>query len=597
MADELIRGGLRDQETGGPVAGLQVEAWDTVQLFFEPLGTAESNADGVFSIPLTDDLLKRLVSRQGQVFFRVLRDGVMVTDTRDTVQWDPREPRRVIIPVPTGQVDHEEPDTPRDPFDVHGTVGTDRGTHAAGLRVEIWDQQLRGEQLLEAGVTDTDGQYRITYDPTQLTGKQLADVQVRVLTSGVDDSGRQDEVARSKVTYQASRSLQVDVIVPFDALPRSTEQDRLAGALQPLLGDTSLPELGPDSVVYLANRSGFDPRAVAMALQASRASAETGIPAEHYYALFRVGAASDVMSAHRLTDARIESAIESAIKAGVISDTQSIDATLEIHRAQASKAFRSFVPPGGMSTLDDLLSLRLDDAGKDVFIDRLRATKDKPEQLWDALAESGMDPQVIAQLQTDGKLGHLTLQNASLMRRLVEDERVETTTDLVKNGLYDPDAWMPLIAGRVPPGLTADEYAAGLAAQVRYSFPTLVTADLVRREQVVLGLRERRARRSQTSWSRPTASIASARRRSAPGPASTPSTPTRNAARSSSSVCIRSARRTARCRHSRDSSSTRRIASPATPSRNSSRRSELSSPRRARPSSCTARRNRCTARC
>jgi len=481
MADEPIQGRLRDQDTGGTVPGLLVEARDTGKLFPQPLGTAMSDADGAFTIALPGDIRKRLVVGKAQVYFRVLRDGAVLADTRETVRWDPVEPRPVTISVPVGQTG------PPDAFDIHGSVTTDRGTFAAGLRVEVWDKQLQGEQLLGAGITGPDGRYQVGYDPAKLVGKQLGDLQVRVFEPGTGDSDGAREVTRSKVTYQAPRSLQVDLVVPFGLLQPAIEHDRLLAAMQPLVADTPITEVGPDGVAYLANRCGFDPRAIAMALQASRASAATGIPAEHYYALFRVGAASDLASAHRLTDARLVSAIESAAKSGIIAGTHPIDATLEIHRVQARTAFRTFVPAGGLSTLDDLLSLRLDEAGKDLFIDQLRATKDAPAALWDGLVNAGMDRAVIGKLQLDGKLGHLTLQNAPLMRRLVEGQHVETTADLVTARLYEPAAWTPLIGGDVPAGLSADAYAAGLAAQVRYSHPQLVTADLVRRGEVVLG--------------------------------------------------------------------------------------------------------------
>src|SRR6266498_1718041 len=423
MADEPIQGRLRDQDTGGTVPGLLVEARDTGKLFPQPLGTAMSDADGAFTIALPGDIRKRLVVGKAQVYFRVLRDGAVLADTRETVRWDPVEPRPVTISVPVGQTG------PPDAFDIHGSVTTDRGTFAAGLRVEVWDKQLQGEQLLGAGITGPDGRYQVGYDPAKLVGKQLGDLQVRVFEPGTGDSDGAREVTRSKVTYQAPRSLQVDLVVPFGLLQPAIEHDRLLAAMQPLVADTPITEVGPDGVAYLANRCGFDPRAIAMALQASRASAATGIPAEHYYALFRVGAASDLASAHRLTDARLVSAIESAAKSGIIAGTHPIDATLEIHRVQARTAFRTFVPAGGLSTLDDLLSLRLDEAGKDLFIDQLRATKDAPAALWDGLVNAGMDRAVIGKLQLDGKLGHLTLQNAPLMRRRVEGQHVETTAD------------------------------------------------------------------------------------------------------------------------------------------------------------------------
>ena len=61
-----------------------------------------------------------------------------------------------------------------------------------------------------------------------------------------------------------------------------------------------------------------------------------------------------------------------------------------------------------MSTLDDLLSLRLDDAEQDAFIDQLRATKDKPEALWGEPRPNRYGAGADRAAQVDGKLGHLT---------------------------------------------------------------------------------------------------------------------------------------------------------------------------------------------
>ncbi|MDQ1424756.1 MAG: hypothetical protein QOD72_2254, partial [Acidimicrobiaceae bacterium] len=390
------------------------------------------------------------------------------------------DPIRINLPPPTAAAPSAE---------VHGQVLTDRATAAAGLRVEIWDIQLRGANLLNSGFTGPDGRYLLAYDSAKLPGKRLADIEVRVLQAAAvgDRTVPAQELVRSKVVYQAPLSLQVDLVVSYAGLRRPSELTRLVGGVRPLLGDVPVTGVDAAGVAFLANRAGYDPRAIAMSLQASRASAQTKIPPDHYYALFRTGAATDATTAHQLTDVRLVSAIETAEKAGIIGPEHPIDQTLEIHRSEARRAFRSYVPPGGVSKLDDLLSLRLDDHEKDTFIDALRASDGQPEALWERLAQSGMSKDTIARLQTDGKLGALTLQNAPLMRRLVEQGHVNETGDLVRAGLYQADAWHELIGADVPAGLTAEQYARGLAAQVRLAHPTLVAADRLRKGEVPIG--------------------------------------------------------------------------------------------------------------
>jgi len=483
MADVLIEGVLVDETTGGPPTPLTVEALDTRGFSDEPLGRASSDRDGRFRIRITDRLQDQLVQREAQVYFLVRSEQDVVVDSRDQeVFWQPREPNVVELKVP-----HiEEPERPRaEPYEVRGQIVTDRGTPAEGIRVEVWDHRLQGATLLESGEPDGQGNYRILYDPARLDGKKLGDIEVRVV-----DARRQKELARSKVAYQAPPRLEVDLVVAFSAVSRLTEYERLLAGVEPLLNGTSLTDVDADGVVFLANRSGWDPRNVAMAAEAARLSAGTDAPAAHFYAVFRSGAAPDAAAAHRLPDTTVVRTIEAALAQGVIPGSGPIDVTVRRHQAQAVKALLSYVPPGGVSSVDQMLDLRLDTSEKDIFVDRLRATAGEPERLWDELAQAGMSPAVVSRLQTDGKLGHLTLQNAPLISRLVDRAGVETTADLVTAGFYDPEAWTDLIDNDVPAGLTRESYSVGLAAHVRLAYPTLVTADLVRRQRVTVGGQE-----------------------------------------------------------------------------------------------------------
>src|SRR5262249_34848966 len=133
MADDAIRGMLRDPSGDRPVPGLEVDAWDTAQVVDGTLGRARSGARGEFEIPLTAALGTRLLGRTAEVFFTVLADGGQVlADTRDTVRWHPAEPAPVVIPVAVDPASDNG-----GPSDVHGRVLTDRGTAATGLRVEV----------------------------------------------------------------------------------------------------------------------------------------------------------------------------------------------------------------------------------------------------------------------------------------------------------------------------------------------------------------------------------------------------------------------------------------------------------------------------
>ncbi|MFC7448962.1 neuraminidase-like domain-containing protein [Rhodococcus daqingensis] len=402
---------------------------------------------------------------------------MLIADTRGRVQWDPTDPKRVVVLV---NVDSERPG-PAEGAVVRGHVVTDRGTAVAGLYVVAVDTGLRGDTALGDGITDARGGFTIEYPIDKLEGKRLGDIQVRVLDAG------QAELVRSEVYYEAPTPLDIDLEIPYSKAPRPVEHTAILESLNALLDNEPLADVNADGVRYLANRGSWDPRSVAMAVQSERAAAVTGIPAEHYYALFRTGAASDRTAAHRLTDERLVQAIEAATSAGLIGGEYPIEPTLQAHRAAARTAMRSFVPDGAVSSLNDLLDIRLDEDQKDTFIDTLRATEGQASALWSNLHDSGMDERLIRRLQTDGKLGNLTRYNAPVMKRLVETADVETTADLVTAGLYEATAWRPIIGTDTPAGVTPESYAIGLAAQVRQAHPTLVVADLLRMGTVSAG--------------------------------------------------------------------------------------------------------------
>ena len=479
MADSSIHGALIDEASGAPAAGLRIEAWDTADVFPDPVAVAKSDPRGGFALVVTAAVLKRLAGRDAALFFRVRRGDEVIADTRGNVEWHPRDPQKVVVPVRLGD------DIDDAGYLVQGRVVTDRGSSAAGLRVIAYDKQLKGEN--ELGQTDTgpSGEYVIAYQRQQLGRKLFADLEVRVFR--VARNNRTRLLVASKVAYQAPARHVIDLQVPFGELPRDSEHARLLAAVAPLIEDVPLAEVDAAGVTYLANRAGWDPRIVAMAVQAERAAASSGIPAEHYYALFRTGVAGDPAAAGRLTDERLVQAVDLATEAGLVGGEHPIDATLDAHRQVAREAMRAYVPTGAVSSVDDLLGIRLNVDQKDLFVDQLRSSSGEPSRLWDGLRQAGFDDDLITALQTDGKLGFLTRQNAPLVRELVERVGVKDTRDLVTAGLYDAKAWAPHIAGRVPEGLTADVYAEGLAAQVRLAHPTLVTAELVRREEIDVG--------------------------------------------------------------------------------------------------------------
>jgi Neuraminidase-like domain/Salmonella virulence plasmid 28.1kDa A protein len=484
MTSYSIRGQVIGAKSRRPLPDLRIEAWDKDLLFDDLLGSAVTDASGAFTIEFDQRYYREILDRRPDVYFKVFRGKQVIADTRGEVLWNLKAPGvKVVILVR----DAAAPPAPAGPYHVEGQVTFEDGVGASGLRVEVWDHGLSAEKILATGITDAKGHYLVAYDPAEVEGKALADLQVRLL-----DPRRKDaEIARSEVVYEAAPEARVDLTVRAAEVTRATEYERLFEAVAPLLGGKALGSLDARGVEYLANKSHWDARLVAMAARAEQLGATTGIPADHHYALLRAGLSDDLAELGATPDATIERALKLAVESGVITSAHSIDATVKIHQQQGAPATRALKPATAASSLGDMLALSLDAAKQAQFVDAYRASAGQPGELWPALRRSGFDEPTIQRLQADGKLGNMTLQNAPLIARLRASAQVSGPEDLARAGLYKVGAWKELIGQDTPPGVAAEAYDAGLAAQVKLQYPTQVAAEMVARGELrIEGARE-----------------------------------------------------------------------------------------------------------
>ena len=359
MAEVLIQGVLRDEATGGPGAALHVEAWDDRHGTTRPLGRRSATSGALLSP-------SRSTRRCGTVSPRRARRCTSSSaspiargaPTRRPGRVGQREPKEMVIAVDLRDGDGD------DGFEVRGRVVTDRGTPAPGLLVRAVDRRLRGEAPLGEAVTGPRGDYAIAWSLGQLGGKRLADLEVRAFGQDRTGGGRRragKELARSSTAYQAPRRHVVDLQVAFDAVDRDSEHDRLLQSLAGLLGEVPLAEVDPNGVMYLAEpgRMGPPHRGHGGAGGAGRG----GVGHPRRALLRRVpdrggGRARRRAPSHRRAPRPGD---RGCAAAGPHRDRHPLDATLERHRGEATTRLRSFVPSGAVSSVDDLLSVRLDE--------------------------------------------------------------------------------------------------------------------------------------------------------------------------------------------------------------------------------------------
>lgn len=372
------------------------------------------------------------------------------------------------------------------------------------LRVQLVDRSVGADTPLAETTTDADGGYAVTYPQTLVTqrGKSAPDLQVRVLDGAT-------VLGVSAVRYDAAAVETIDVALPVTATGAlHSEHDVLAGAIgrlvtgpiKDLREDTD--PTGRQDISYIANKTGWDARAVALAVLAERFSADTtvaggaapAIAPDLFYALFRAGLPADDTVLYRTDPGAVKDIWTQSIDQGVIatSFTPVLDTAVRAWRELRNRAVLTAPAPAAVSPLADMLAVSgLPDAQQQSFAAAYTEHRDDPSALWAAVAQTaGQD--TAARLQVDGKLAFLTLNNAALMKAVHSGAGTGGITDpgqLVSLGYHHAETWRSALTADTPipptiPGDTAEHrqanYAEFLAAAVRLSYPTAVVAALVK---------------------------------------------------------------------------------------------------------------------
>ena len=390
-------------------------------------------------------------------------------------------------------------------YAVSGYVVSKNDAHIlGGMSVELIDRSIEQDHLLATTTTREDGSF--TFIDLVISQKSLLsrhkskpDLQVRLL-------GVAGPLATSKVHYNAPSKVRLNVSLPSGVKGLPSEVEALTAVLNDVYpGKFSSLQETPErqDITYLANKVGWDPRAIMSLIAAHRVSETNGVPTsasastspippELFYALFRAGVTAD-SDCFLTAPKRVETIWQQAIADNVIPSSfadQAVTALTAFKQIGASHSL-SAKSPIGVSTLSEMLAETLPETEKQVQFAALYIEHhDAPTGLWPEVAKA-FGEEKSKQLQFDGQLFKLTRNNAPLVKALKSAEAAKplaTMRDLAAAGYDSAERWIPLIAGPVPPGIegtTAEEqqsnYADRLAAQMRVAYPTDVLANQIKR--------------------------------------------------------------------------------------------------------------------
>ena len=373
---------------------------------------------------------------------------------------------------------------------VAGTIALEHGSPASQVKVRLYQRGFGGTKtLLNEAQTDERGGYAIPY-----AAQGAANIEVYVI--GADGA----EVQLSQTKFGAQADEQIDLIAPSSVQPAASEFARLITAVAPHTGN--LPQGLKDAVergdrrdfTYLANATGWDAGALALASEALDSEARTKIPSAGLYALARAGLPTDVRRLAQVSNQTVASALRQAVDGGIV-DAAIVDKSVQAFREFAAEyKFTNSIGGAISSPQEFVAKARVLDADRAAFamVARDEATGD----LWGRAKAGGVSDEGIRKLQLQGKLAYLTFNNAELTDYLAS----KVTSDplaLIELGYYDEARWegaLRELAGTdsgklgalIPAtfaGRTADErmglYTAELARRVRQMDPHAVTVDRI----------------------------------------------------------------------------------------------------------------------
>ena len=364
-----------------------------------------------------------------------------------------------------------------------GKVITVLGVPLQRARVMVFNTGLEADKLLGEAITDQQGNYLFSY-PADRSENIQPDLQARVMESG--RAAR--ELGRSSVKYNAGKQEVLDVIIADRGSEIPTEHQRLLNDIKPYVGQLAIKDLRETrekgQISHLSNKSSWDARMVAMAVESEKWSAETQVPSPHFYALFRAGLPNDKETLSMLSSDTITKVLQKAVKEKLIADDGRIEETVKSFDRFGTDVLLNKVSAGGVSSLGSMLSIRLNEDQKRLFVQSSKQASGDTKKFWSILKDRGIGDDTIRLLQLDGKLGYLTTHNAPIVKRIYDQHRITDASDLVRNGFYKADKWDSIIANDAPPGIDRNDYAKHMATLINISYPTAVVAEMMNNDEI-----------------------------------------------------------------------------------------------------------------
>lgn len=315
-----------------------------------------------------------------------------------------------------------------------GRLAFEYGEPAAGLRLRFYQRRIgQSPVLLQEIVSDGQGHYEFEVRKNSTAMFELCAV-------GPDG----EEVRLSRTLIEVPQGDAFDLVVPAALRPPVDEFSRLKAALGPHTDGhadkikDAVERGGRFEFSLLAQATGWDAGALALAADAFEVEAHTGLPAAGVYALARAGLPHAPDQLIDLPAPTVERALRQAAEAGIVSEAQMEESLQRLGAFVAEQRYERKVPGTLSSAKDFALKARISTEDRQAFERVLMA--ESSDKLWERAKAAGVSKSGIEALQLQGKLAYLTFNNAELVDFL-SGQTGSDPKALIGLGYYDAAQW------------------------------------------------------------------------------------------------------------------------------------------------------------
>lgn len=417
-----------------------------------------------------------------------------------------RLPKGVLDVATEARITTAAKSTEKDKLFIEGHLLFDNGNLAEGVEIEFVQKAFGGtEKVLGKATTQADGSYKLPVDIN------AAAENINFFVRTKNQQGEYVDLTSTR--FNADEHEVVNMVVPLAIQAAKDEYTRLTAAVKPYLNGKGLASAQENNqqgdLTLLTQASRWDARLLAFAAKAEQLTG-TGMVKAARYALIRAGLPAEVEQLANVAPATVKKALTKAKEAG-IANFNVATAVRKFEQFHQKKRLEQ-VSVGTLSTAGELTAQVLDEADKTKFEKfYLQHSTDDPE-FWSKAKAAEVSTKGIKQLQLQGKLSYLTLNNAKLVEQLQpaingdETEAVikqKLANQLIGKKLYNEKAWQEQInqlAGgdesqvtKLIPAvyLGADDpleaYAADMARKVRMTFPTQIVSAKIANDEIKIG--------------------------------------------------------------------------------------------------------------